>query len=1404
MPRKNEHYSPPLGARWKPSARLLLLSRASLRGSFGAAILAAFMLSAVVSANANILSWSGGSSTTANWSDNANWGFAGTPANGDTLVFPASQPRPTNTNNIAGLVLAEVRFAGPGGGYAIYGNAFTLTNRLAATNTSGANSISNSITLSSKDIPLEVASSATLTLAGQIAGAVGITKSGAGTLQLFGSTGNTYSGNTYVQAGTCLIDKAAGAAIPNGTLTIGDHLGAAAVVRDINVGANIGSAVTVVINEQGLLDLNGEIETVGSITLSGGSISTGAGRLQIYGDVTTLASANNANINGSVLFGGGLRTITVSRGSAPGGYDLQIPATISDTGNGIQFVVGVTNAISGTSYVRLMGSNYFTGPLTISGMTVSPESPWALGATNSGTFVTNGGNLFVFGNGITNESITLATGTRLTGQAGGQNPAWAGPIVLAGDATIYGFNFIGAFDILGAISGSGNLTVASEGELMRFSGSLANTFSGTTTVALGQLPAAWGTILLLNRTGSGNAIPGSLVINSNCVVRDLLDWQINSPIKSVTIQPTGLLDLTNHSDWIGPLSLQGAKITTGSGTIYLGGDVTTLGSTVAMSQISGNANLWNGTKAFNCLVSPFSPDLEISANLSGSPASGLIKEGDGELQLTGFNNTYPGSTTVNGGNLWLVRDNALGNTNTPATVNFTGSLTLSGGANIGLKPLTLNGPGNVFGTLVCGYGSSVWAGDVTFATNAIINVFSNEIYSCTLTLSGALGGAGGFTKKGPGMLVLAGPNNSSTYLGDTTVKEGILGLQSYNVLRHGTLTIGDGWGGANADVVRYFKDFAIYGGSGGVNVVILGTGLLDLNGFSDDVGPIALDCGRISTGAGILTLFPPLVSSWNQPTNSGWSIIQGNLALSATSNLFQVLSGVLAVEAAVSGPVGASLIKSGTYTMYLSGSNSYAGLTVVQQGSVAVENPFALGATTSGTVVSNEGLLSLVGDIGVTNETLTLNTTMGPAGGLASYNGTNIWAGPITVNGPCVLATWNPGDALRVIGPISGPGGVQMASIDPTGKLFLEGPVANTYAGDTVVPSGTLLLNKSAYDGAIPHGLSIGGTVRLLAANQIGDRADVQVSGGGLLDLGTVGDYIDTLHGNGTVSFGTGGYLGVGLYGGTSQFDGPMTGVGYAGGWTLSKWGGGTFTVTGNNTYSVGQTHVFGGKLVVNGSQPQSTVAVDSGATLAGSGIVGNILGNGAVAPGNSPGILTSSNVTFSASGAFNAELAGLTPGSGYDQLNVNGTVAVGNANLQLNMSVVGSTNAQFTIINNDGADAVTGTFASLPESGIVTASNGAKFQITYHGGSGNDVVLTQISLPTQPLFTGIRTLGGGIQLGGTGMTNLAYTVWANTNVTTTNWLNLGTATANVAGVLQFTDLTATNFPMRFYRFSWP
>ena len=375
--------------------------------------------------------------------------------------------------------------------------------------------------------------------------------------------------------------------------------------------------------------------------------------------------------------------------------------------------------------------------------------------------------------------------------------------------------------------------------------------------------------------------------------------------------------------------------------------------------------------------------------------------------------------------------------------------------------------------------------------------------------------------------------------------------------------------------------------------------------------------------------------------------------------------------------------------------------------------------------------------------------------------------------------------------------------------MLFDGTAANTYAGLTTVDAGsTLVLRHTTSYGAVSNVL-VGGTLRLGNSEQIAASADVQVYSGALFDFGPFVQDINTLRGQGSVTFGANGHLNIGAAGGTSEFDGLMSGSGFIGGYTVNKLGIGTFAMMANNTYLNG-TSVSAGKLFINGNQPQSPVNVSALATLGGVGTVGPITVNGIITPGsgngNSSGILNSGNVTFSSTGKFTVGPDGTNAGTGYSQLNVTGTVSLASASLQVVAGAVGAVNSRYTIINNDASDPEVGSFNGLPEGAMVTANNGAKFTISYLGGSGNDVVLTQISLPPPPNATGIVQLNGGsIQLDGSGITNLAYTVWATTNLTTTNWVAIGTVTAPAnTNVFQFTDPNATNFGLRFYRFSWP
>jgi len=175
------------------------------------------------------------------------------------------------------------------------------------------------------------------------------------------------------------------------------------------------------------------------------------------------------------------------------------------------------------------------------------------------------------------------------------------------------------------------------------------------------------------------------------------------------------------------------------------------------------------------------------------------------------------------------------------------------------------------------------------------------------------------------------------------------------------------------------------------------------------------------------------------------------------------------------------------------------------------------------------------------------------------------------------------------------------------------------------------------------------------------------------------------------------------------------------------KFGTGTFTLTGasSSTCVIG---IVEGTLLVNGSTSGPVQAF--GGTLGGTGTLGGpvtIDAGATLAPGLSPGIINTGNLNLA--GVTLIEIEGTTPGTQYDNINVTGTVTIAGATLTLAGAHVPAPGASFTLITNDGADPVVGTFAGLPE-GATVLFNGRTLTLSCVGGTGNDVVLSIAAAP--------------------------------------------------------------------------
>ena len=513
---------------------------------------------------------------------------------------------------------------------------------------------------------------------------------------------------------------------------------------------------------------------------------------------------------------------------------------------------------------------------------------------------------------------------------------------------------VGGVVLSGIVSGNGDLIKTNSGTLWLI-GNNTNSYSGTTLVKEGTLR--------LGKTGAAFAGPlniGDGVGGSGADIVQFISIGQFAVSTAVTISNSGSLDLSGFNGTVASLTMNGGSVMTGAGTLGLKGNLTANAATTTAS-ISGKLSLEGATRTLKASNGGSAVDLLISAVVNDGPgAAGIIKTGDGNLQLNAAN-TYSGLTTINEGRLEALNPSALGATDQGTIVN--GSTTLRLGAG-GAEVLTLGG-----GTLEGGNGTNSWLGSIILQNDSVITVPSDSV----LDLSGVLSGPGEVTKSGGGTLRLSG-GSANTYSGTTSVNQGTLLLAKlFSNAIPGTLVIGNGGGGT--DVVRLEASDQISSSS---QVTINDSGLLDLEEYVNAVSSIA--------GQGQIIL---------DNAAARLSIGHGNASMT--------FAGL------ISGPGGISKTGSGTVTF--TGNNAYTGSTLVDEGTLLIQGlqpgssvtltaPAVLGGNGRVGKISGSGTVSPGISPGIfTSSNLTLSSNMtyrvelnGPVVGL-DYDRLNVLGG---------------------------------------------------------------------------------------------------------------------------------------------------------------------------------------------------------------------------------------------------------------------------------------------------------------------------------------------------------------------------------------------------------------------------
>ncbi len=904
----------------------------------------------------------------------------------------------------------------------------TLTNTpptgtpvLAVTNSAATTFASIVLDPTSTGRSLAIANTGDVTVA-QITGTQGtFIKQGSGTLTLSGA--NT-QGSTRLEAGTLVLGH-------NNALAGRDLvLRGGTVERNASSGGGYHNLI-----------LEGDATIGGSLPISFLRLTNSGGNhtLSVTNSASTILTTAVALSNDATN-----RTLTINNSG-----NVFIMGSIANGGTS----TASSLVKSGTGELLLFsGANPFSGGLTVQQGAVAFNTLADLG---TGAVILDGGGLrwisdqadvshrlapLGAGGGTFNLDQTVHFATGLTG-AGGISLLGIGDLnlhagstqVLGGTLRIKNHDLLpdgtvltiatGAFfdlsvsnETLGALAGSGNVHL--DGSTLTLAGDTTTLFSGQ---LLGQGA--------LRKTGTGvQTLGGTSSFNGPVEVAGgtlrLGTDQALATTTALTLANDGRVDLDGHHVTVAALHGSSATaIELGDGTLTTGGNHE---STTFAGQISGSGN--------------------------------LIKTGTGTLMLTG-ENTFSGGVTVNEGFLGVA----------PLTDFGTGIVTLDGGGLLWAPGTTTD----ITSRLI-----ALGASGGTFDTNG------NNLAFAT-----AISGPGALTKTGAGTLTFltANPYGGGTVLDAGTLRitaDAQLGAANAPVTFTGgalqlgaTLTLGraltlsNGTGTLDTDS----HDVTLSGALTGSGALLkTGTGTLTLTAANTHSGGTTLATGTLqlgqsgALGSGRLTLGGGTLLATGTFANA--------ITLAGSSRIRT--EGNLTLTGSLSGDAEHTLTKIGSGELRLATPNSYAGSTILNEGTLIAAATNAFG---SGTLVFAGGTLDAVA-----SQTL---------------------ANPIQLDAHAHIA--GTADELTLFGGISGAASVTKSG---PGALALAGN--SIYTGGTTLTGGTLFLN---------HDHALGSGTLTLVAGTIASRGTRTITNP--VDLRTLGHFApeNTLTLSGTITSGEGG-----------------------------------------------------------------------------------------------------------------------------------------------------------------------------------------------------------------------------------------------------------------------------------------
>ena len=1241
------------------------------------------------------------------------------------------------------LTLASGTVAG-GIGLAGTGAAATLL-----TSNTGAVTVAGRLSVGLGDGTVDVASaSGTLTIDGALWGQGTLTKTGAGTLVLAGSGGT--SGGITVAAGTLALSGTGGfldaVTITGGTLAVASAASVSGAAITFGTGGGTleidaplanGSTFGAALNGVGFgaaVDLRGLAYTAGSTaTVSGGTLivtSAGISNAVTLSNPSLTSFSTASDGHGGTLVIDAPATFTDSTGAthAEASIAAAFAAETADGGASDQVTL-----VSGDPGGLQLPGGTFDNTKAVSGGGVS-----GIASASGGTVVNTGsisGTIGVSFTGTGANPIAVSGGGTITGTQGDGISAQtgSGPIMLGTSGAPLGTVTGTGGNAIDASSASGNVSVDTGGMVKSTTGTGIQASAGgggNATVTLGAgtsvqgaaTPGSHGAGVAVTASGGGS---GTIEVTGNDV--------------SVTGDQPAMSSVTNNANAVISITGTGGSDMGSSGLVAdqqgsgaFGASVSVAdGTTVGFNGTDPTDN-YNGQGIFVGNLGTGTTGVTTGTGSVTGNANGIVvaqanaADGNAVSVITG------GDVTGNGGTSsvpvgYQALFSGLGQGTTP-----TGYGVLADNAGLGALNVSTSG-----GTITSANADAVEAraagGKIT-VTNAdavqhvagatgssAIDAVDTGNGGIEVTNSGAISGTAGTGAFGNG--IDASSTGASGTVTVTTSGGGTIGA-GVSVTTDGIVAQASGSG-----AVSVTADAAVTGTGRGVVAQSSGTGTVTVGGAGAVAGGTGVyahqqgtatgsDAGVAVRGTGVTTGATGIgidaaIESANdagavdvtrsgavQAATTGISATTagaGNVTVTAGPVTTTDGSGIVATatSGAVAVTANGSVTAGGTGDAGLFITGSAAGNTAAVTSGQTVQGAIGLRVAGGTTTLTNAGTIATTATNALQIDSGTLQVGDNAFG---TVTGTIADAGTLAFTDAAALAVAN---------TITGNGAVRQSG---TGVTTLTG--ANGYTGGTVLAAGTLALGSANAIGATGSIGFTGGTLRSTAANATDYSSRFSTAANQAYRIDTGGQTV-TLAGNLTSTGGT-----------------------------FAKLGAGTLDLTGADTYT-GPTTVGAGTLLVDGTAANSAFEVKNGATLGGHGTLGAVTvdAGGFLSPGDSPGQITASSLTFDYGSDYVAQLGGATPGTGYDQtvVQAGGSVNLNGATLDLSRyaGYVPTGGESFDLIVNDTGQAVSGTFAHLYE-GATTTIDGYGFSVTYHGGpSGDDVVLTEIDqAPTADITT--------------------------------------------------------------------